>query len=91
MIYEISGHSDDITDVSFTPLEGMVAVSSLDGTWSLHDYNKKTQLLFLRKQDILRDQDRITSFQFHPDGLIIAVGLASGRIMIYDVRDMVIA
>lgn len=85
MIYEIRGHSDDITDVSFTPLEGMVAVSSLDGTWSFHDYNKKTQLLFLR------DQDRITSFQFHPDGLIIAVGLANGRIMIYDVRDMVIA
>ena len=34
---------------------------------------------------------KITSIRFHPDGLIMAIGLANGKIMIYDVRDMVMA
>ena len=39
----------------------------------------------------LRDQGKISSIQFHPDGLIMAIGLASGKILIYDIRDMQLA
>ena len=84
-IYEIRAHSEEITDVCFTPLEGFVAVCSMDKSWSLHDF-------MIGKQHLhLREQVKISSLQFHPDGLIMAVGLVNGKIQIYDVRDMVLA
>ena len=84
-VYEVTGHSSDITDVSFAPKAGLIAVASADGSWSLHDYEQGKTLLHLR------DQGKITSLQFHPDGLIMAIGLASGKIQIYDIRDMQLA
>ena len=46
-VYEISSHSSEITDVSFMPLKGIVAVSSADASWSLHDYQNGKTLLHL--------------------------------------------
>jgi len=85
MIYEVRSHSDSVTDVSFPPMEGLVAVSSADGSWSLHDYTRGVVMLHLR------DQAKISALQFHPDGLIMAVGLANGKILVYDIRDMQLA
>jgi len=48
-LYEVTTHSEQITDISFPPLEGVVAVSSADGSWSLHDYKKGQVLLHLRE------------------------------------------
>ena len=84
-VYQLPGHSDKITDMSFPPLEGLVAVSCADSSWSLHDYRRGTVMLHLR------EQSKITALEFHPDGLILAVGLASGKILIYDIRDMQLA
>ena len=84
-IYEIRTHNGAISDVCFTPLEGCVAVCSEDRSWSLHDY--MTGQLHVH----LREQEQISSLEFHPDGLIMAIGLASGKILVYDVRDMVLA
>ena len=44
-IYQVPGHSAKISDVSFPPLEGVIAVSSTDGQWSLHDYRRGTVLM----------------------------------------------
>jgi len=48
-VYEISVHTEEITDVCFTPLERFIAVCSADGSWSLHDYMMTKQHLFLRE------------------------------------------
>mmetsp|Transcript_31604 Transcript_31604/g.41865 ORF Transcript_31604/g.41865 Transcript_31604/m.41865 type:complete len:209 (-) Transcript_31604:128-754(-) len=85
MVYVVGEHSEQITDVSFPPLEGVVAVSSADGSWSMHDYRRGTTLLHLR------ETAKITALQFHPDGLIMAIGLATGSILIYDIRNMELA
>lgn len=84
-VYDISVHTDKITDVCFTPLERFVAICSADGSWSLHDYMMGKQHL------LLREQAKISALQFHPDGLIMAIGLVNGKILVYDVRDMVLA
>ena len=84
-LYDIVCHSEALTDVCFTPLEGLVAVSSADGSWSMHDYVQKKQIL------LLREQATITSMQIHPDGLIMAIGLSNGKLLIYDIRDMSMA
>lgn len=85
MLYEISCHSKEITDVCFTPLEDYVAVSAADGTVSIHDYIQAIEII---KMDF---QAQVTSLELHPDGLIMAIGLSNGKIMIYDIRDMVMA
>jgi len=66
-------------------MEGLVAVSSTDGSWSLHDYTRGETLVHLR------DQAKISALQFHPDGLIMAIGLTNGKILVYDIRDMQLA
>ena len=38
-----------------------------------------------------KEPAQISSLKFHPDGLIMAIGQTNGKIMIYDVRDMVVA
>lgn len=48
-LYEISCHSDEITDICFTPLPGLVALSSADGSWSMHDYLGMKKLLHHRE------------------------------------------
>jgi len=84
-LYEVTCHSDEISDVCFTPLQGLVAVSSHDGSWSMHDFANTKQLLQLR------EQAKISSLQIHPDGLIMAIGLTNGKVLIYDIRDMIVA
>lgn len=48
-LYEVACHTDEITDVCFTPLPGIVAVSSIDGSWSLHDFVNMKKLLHHRE------------------------------------------
>ena len=62
-----------------------MAVGSLDRSWSLHNYIEGKVLL---KQS---EATQISSVEFHPDGLILAVGLVNGKILIYDIREMTVA
>jgi len=48
-IYEVTNHTDVITDICFTPLEGLVSLSSDDGSWSIHDF-KNGQLLLQSRE-----------------------------------------
>lgn len=60
-------------------------MSSSDGTWSLHDYSKKAKLLQIQ------EESSVTALEFHPDGLIMAVGLSNGQVNVYDLRTMNLA
>jgi pre-mRNA-processing factor 19 len=84
-VYEVLNHRSEITDACFMPLQGLVAVCSADASWSLHDYKNGKTLLNLQ------ENAKISSLQFHPDGLIMALGLSNGNIKVYDVRDMQLA
>ena len=90
-VYEIKAGSQEeegstkITDISFTPLSGHVAVSFSDQSWSLHDYTNGVKVLELR------ESAKVTSLRIHPDGLIMAIGLSNGKINVYDIRDMKLA
>ena len=52
-MYEINCHKDVVTDVTFTPLEGYMIISSRDGSWSLHDYFNKVKLNQFREAEAI--------------------------------------
>ena len=81
VVYEASCHDDLITGVTFSP-QGFFVVCSLDGTCSIHDVVNKC---VLAKFDV---QEKLHAIELHPDGLILAVGLANGKIRVYDIRDL---
>lgn len=84
-VYDVTCHKEVITDVAFTPLEGYLMVASRDGSWSLHDYFNKAKL------NQFRESAPVTQIQIHPDGLVMAIGLTSGKVLIYDIREMKVA
>ena len=43
-VYVVDCHRDIATDVSFTPMEGYMMVSSRDGSYSIHDLNNSVKL-----------------------------------------------
>ena len=53
---------------------------SVDGTWALHDVNAGKVLVKIQEDSPVK----VT--EFHPDGLVLAVGLESGAVNIYDIR-----
>ena len=55
-------------------------MGSDDCSWSLHDISKG---LLLTK---IRTEAAVTSIQFHPDSLVLGVGLANGKVLLYDIR-----
>ena len=57
-----------------------MVVGSDDCSWSLHDIEKK---LLLTK---VATESPVTSIEFHPDGLVLGVGLANGKVLLYDIR-----
>jgi WD40 repeat protein len=38
-----------------------------------------------------QEESAITSIEFHPDGLVLAVGLQTGAVKVYDIRDQKVA
>lgn len=84
-VYDITCHKDIVTDVTFTPLQGYMMVASRDGSWSLHDYFNKAKL------NQFRESAPVSQIEIHPDGLVMGIGLASGKVLIYDIREMKLA
>lgn len=69
-----------MTSFAFHVISDIVVCGSDDSSWSLHD-TKSGQLLVK-----VMTRSPVTSIEFHPDGLILAVGMQDGNIEIYDVR-----
>ncbi len=58
-----------------------VAIGSKDKSWSFHNLFQGVRL------QTFKESEEVTSIQFHPDGMILVVGLKSGVLKFYDIRD----
>lgn len=83
--YSISGHSAGVSDISFQPLNEYIAVAGKDGSWSFHNIAQGVRL------GQWEEEAPISSIRFHPDGLVLAVGLKTGVVKVYDIRDQKVA
>jgi pre-mRNA-processing factor 19 len=79
----ISIHTDEVTALAVHPCRSILASASLDGSWALHDLEDPASPQTLLTGQLDADIGG-TSFAFHPDGVIFAVGTSAGTIAVYD-------
>ncbi|KAJ3826033.1 nuclear matrix protein NMP200 [Lentinula raphanica] len=77
----IRTHKGDVTGLSVHPTSTLLALSSVDKTYSVHDLTTFQQLFRSAPAD-----DPFTSLSFHPDGTLLVLGTSTSTIQIYDVR-----
>ncbi|KAF5374980.1 hypothetical protein D9758_000041 [Tetrapyrgos nigripes] len=79
-------HKGELTGLAVHPTSTIMALSSADKTYSLHDLSTFTQVFHSAPSD-----EAFSSLSVHPDGALLAVGTPSNTIQIYDIRAGAIA
>lgn len=82
----IRNHKGELTGSVVHPTSTLLALSSVDKTYSIHDLNTFTQVFRSVPSD-----EAFTSLSIHPDGTLLALGTPTSTIQIYDVRTGAIA
>lgn len=77
----IRTHKGELTGLVVHPTNSILALSSLDKTYSLHELSNFTQVYRSAP-----GEDAFTSLAIHPDGALLALGTPSSKIQICDVR-----
>ena len=77
----IRTHKGELTGLAVHPTSTLMALSSADRTWSLHELNTFAQVYRSPEHD-----EPFTSLSVHPDGTLVAVGTPGGSIQVFDVR-----
>ncbi|KAH7915146.1 nuclear matrix protein NMP200 [Hygrophoropsis aurantiaca] len=77
----IRTHKGELTGLVVHPTSTIVALSSLDKTYSLHELSNFSQIYRSAPGD-----DAFTSLAIHPDGALLAVGTPTSKIQISDIR-----
>ncbi|RPD58365.1 WD40 repeat-like protein [Lentinus tigrinus ALCF2SS1-6] len=77
----IRTHKGELTGLVVHPTSTLMALSSADRTWSIHDLNSFSQVYRAPEFD-----DPFTSLAVHPDGVLLGVGTPGGSIRVYDLR-----
>ena len=77
----IRSHKGELTGLAVHPTSTILALSSTDRTYSLHDLSNFTQVFRSVPSD-----EPFASLSIHPDGTLIALGTPTSTIQIYDVR-----
>ena len=77
----IRTHKGDLMGLSMHPTSTLVALSSLDRTYSLHELSGFTQVYHSAAFE-----DPLTALGIHPDGALLALGTPMSKIQICDVR-----
>lgn len=70
---------------SYHPTGSCIVTTSHAKEWQL--YSTETCQILAQ----IATQSPVTAVQFHPDGLVLGVGLASGETLIYDIRTQELA
>ena len=87
--YKVKGtirHKGEITGLVVHPTSTLLALSSADRTYSLHDLNTFQQVYQSADHD-----EPLTSLAVHPDGQLLAVGTPASTIQVFDIRSGAIA
>lgn len=79
-------HKGEITGLVVHPTSTLLALSSADRTYSLHDLNTFQQVYQSPESD-----EPFTTLNIHPDGQLLAAGTPSSTIQIFDIRSGTIA
>ncbi|KAF9786053.1 WD40-repeat-containing domain protein [Thelephora terrestris] len=82
----IRTHKGEISGVAVHPTSTLLAISSTDKTWSLHDLTNFEPIFRSSEGD-----DSFTSMSVHPDGTLIGLGTPTSTIQIFDVRTGAVA
>ncbi|KAK0208615.1 WD40-repeat-containing domain protein [Desarmillaria ectypa] len=82
----IRTHKGELTGLFVHPTSTLLALSSMDKTFSIHDLTNFTQVYRSLSAD-----EGFTSLSIHPDGTLIGLGTATSTIQIYDIREGAIA
>ncbi|KAG8220065.1 nuclear matrix protein NMP200 [Butyriboletus roseoflavus] len=82
----IKTHKSDLTGLVVHPTSTLIAYSSLDKTYSLHELSNFSQVYHSAPAD-----EPISSLAIHPDGALLALGTPSSKIQISDVRSGTLA
>ncbi|KAL4068314.1 WD40-repeat-containing domain protein [Scleroderma yunnanense] len=77
----IRTHKSDLTGLAVHPISTLVALSSLDRTYSLHELSGFTQVY-----QSTPFEDPFTALSIHPDGTLLALGTPTSKIQICDIR-----
>lgn len=84
--HTIRTHKGEITGLAVHPTSTILALSSTDKTYSLHDLNTTDALFRSPESD-----EPFTALSIHPDGALFALGTPASTIQIYDVRSGAVA
>ena len=82
----IKPHSAEVADLSIHPVGTYIATASLDSTWAFTDIGAGGGPTTLMNVEDSNAKGGYTCIQFHPDGLLLGAGAASGVLQIFDVR-----
>jgi len=82
----IKTHKSELTGLVIHPTSTLVAYSSLDKTYSLHELSNFSQVYHSVPGD-----EPISSLAVHPDGALLALGTPSSKILISDIRSGTLA
>ncbi|KIK70432.1 hypothetical protein GYMLUDRAFT_65663 [Collybiopsis luxurians FD-317 M1] len=77
----IRTHKGDVTGLAVHPTSTLLALSSVDKTYTIHDLSTFQQVYRSAPSD-----EPFTSLSIHPDGTLLALGTPTSTIQIYDVR-----
>lgn len=77
----IRTHKGEITGLSVLPTSTLLALSSLDKTYSLHDLSN-----FQQVSRSPAYEEPFTSMAHHPDGTLLAFGTSSTQVPFFDIR-----
>lgn len=77
----IKTHKGEITGLGVHPTQSILALVSVDRTYSLHNLNTFQPML----QSPV-GEDPYTAISIHPDGALLALGTPNSTVQIYDVR-----
>jgi pre-mRNA-processing factor 19 len=82
----IRTHKGELTGLAVHPTSTILALASLDRTYSLHDLSNFS-LVFRSAPS----EEPFTSLSVHPDGTLLAIGTPASMIQIFDIRTGTIA
>jgi pre-mRNA-processing factor 19 len=84
--HTIKCHKGEVTGLTLLPTKNLLALSSADKTYSIHD--------LVAQKELYRSpvtETAFTSAAIHPDGLLLALGASKSIIQIFDIRSGAVA